>query len=166
MWDEPRLVRFLNGLSSFSRHIWFDPRGIGSSDPIAPVEGRLIESVVDDMIAVLDELGCERVVVLGAIGQPALQFAATHPERTSALVLINPSACFRRADDYPEGIADEDAEAFLAERRDRWGTGETLDLMAPSTGRRRPVRELVGTLRTRVDAAAGCLLALSRQLRG
>jgi hypothetical protein len=37
MWDEPRLARFLNGLSSFSRHIWFDPRGTGSSDPIAPV---------------------------------------------------------------------------------------------------------------------------------
>src|SRR5262249_881776 len=32
MWDEPRLVRFLNGLSSFSRHIWFDSRGTGSSD--------------------------------------------------------------------------------------------------------------------------------------
>ena len=104
MWDEPRFVRFLNGLSSFSRHIWFDPRGTGSSDPIAPVEGRLIESIVDDMIAVLDELGCERVVVLGAVGPPALQFAATHPERTSALVLINPSARFRRADDYPEGL--------------------------------------------------------------
>jgi class 3 adenylate cyclase len=132
MWDEPRFVRFLNGLSSFSRHIWFDPRGMGSSDPIAPVEGRLIESVVDDMIVVLDELGCERAVVLGAIGQPALQFAATHPERTSALVLINPTARFRRADDYPEGWADEDVEAVLAGVRDRWGTGETLRLMAPS----------------------------------
>src|SRR5262245_51103450 len=110
MWDEPRFVRFLNGLSSFSRHIWFDPRGMGSSDPIAPVEGRLLESIVDDMIVVLDELGCERAVVLGAIGQPALQFAATHPERTSALVLINPTARFRRADDYPEGWADEDVE--------------------------------------------------------
>jgi hypothetical protein len=27
MWDEPRSVRFLNGLSSFSRHIWFGPPG-------------------------------------------------------------------------------------------------------------------------------------------
>jgi class 3 adenylate cyclase len=132
MWDEPRFVRFLNGLSSFSRHIWFDQRGTGSSDPIAPVEGRLIESVVDDMIVVLDELGCERAVVLGAIGPPALQFAATHPERTSALVLINPTARFRRADDYPEGWADEVVEAVLAGVRDRWGTGETLSLMAPS----------------------------------
>jgi class 3 adenylate cyclase len=132
MWDEPRFVRFLNGLSSFSRHIWFDPRGMGSSDPIAPVEGRLLESIVDDMIVVLDELGCERAVVLGAIGQPALRFAATHPERTSALVLINPTARFRRADDYPEGWADEVVEAVSAEVRDRWGTGETLRLMAPS----------------------------------
>jgi class 3 adenylate cyclase len=96
------------------------------------VEGRLIESVVDDMIAVVDELGCERVVVLDASGAPALQFAATHPERTSALVLINPTARFRRADDYPEGFGDEDVEAILAAVRDRWGTGETLSVMAPS----------------------------------
>ena len=52
MWDEPRFVRFLNGLSSFSRHVWFDSRGTGSSDPITPTEGRLTESFVDDMIAV------------------------------------------------------------------------------------------------------------------
>jgi class 3 adenylate cyclase len=132
MWDEPRFVRFLNGLSSFSRHIWFDPRGMGSSDSIAPVEGRLIESTVDDMIAVLDELGCERAVVLGTIGPPALQFAATHPERTSALVLINPAARIRRAGDYPEALSDDDVEAILATVRDRWGTGETLSYLAPS----------------------------------
>src|SRR5262245_38949467 len=131
MWDEPRFVRFLNGLSSFSRHIWFDPRGAGSSDAIEAVEGRLIESVVDDMIAVLDECGCERVVVLTA-GTPALQFAATHPERTSALVLINPTARIRRADDYPEGLADGDVEAFLAGLRGRWGTGVMVRAWAPS----------------------------------
>jgi class 3 adenylate cyclase len=132
MWDEPRLVRFLNGLSSFSRHIWFDPRGMGSSESIAPVEGRLVESGVDDMVAVLDELGCERVVVLGALSPPALQFAATHPERTSALVLINPTARYPRADDYPEGFPDAVLELVLAEVRDRWGTGATLSVSAPS----------------------------------
>jgi class 3 adenylate cyclase len=132
MWGEPRFVRFLNGLSSFSRHVWFDPRGMGSSDSIAPVEDRLIETTVDDMVSVLDELGCDRVVVLGAMGPPALQFAATHPERTSGLVLINPIARLRRADDYPEALSDEDVEAFLATVRDRWGTGETLSLLAPS----------------------------------
>jgi pimeloyl-ACP methyl ester carboxylesterase len=142
MWDEPRLVRFLNGLSSFSRHIWFDQRGTSSSDPIAPVEARLIESVVDDMVAVLDEVGCERVVVLGALGASALQFAATHPERTSALVLINPSARFRRADDYPEGNEDEEAEAFLAEVGDRWGTGRLLGRLSSAAGDTRFARWL------------------------
>jgi class 3 adenylate cyclase len=132
MWDEPRLVRFLNGLSSFSRHIWFDSRGMGSSDPIAPVEGRLLESIVDDMIAVLDELSCERVIVLGPASDPALQFATTHPERTSGLVLINPGARFRGADDYPEGVPDAAVEAVLAMVRDRWGTGEMASVLAPS----------------------------------
>ena len=65
MWDEPALVRFLDGLSSFSRHVWFDARGTGASDPIDQAEGRLAESVVDDMIAVVDALDCEQVVVLG-----------------------------------------------------------------------------------------------------
>ena len=133
MWDEPRFVRFLNGLSSFSRHVWFDSRGTGSSDPIAPVEGRLTESFVDDMIAVTDDLGCERVTVLDALGPPALQFAATYPERTAALVLINPSARLRWADGYPEGYADEDLEAVLAARLKRWGTGELLGHLNPST---------------------------------
>jgi class 3 adenylate cyclase len=132
MWDEPRLVRFLNGLSSFSRHIWFDIRGTGSSDAITPVEGRLLESHVDDMIAVFDDLGCEQVVVLGTLGGPALQFAATHPERTSALVLIDPTARIRRAEDYPEGLADEDIDALLATVRDRYGSGVILAGSAPS----------------------------------
>src|SRR5262249_7496370 len=132
MGDEPRLVRFLNGLSSFSRHIWFDPRGGGSSGPIEPIEGRLTESVVDDMIAVLDDLSCERVVVFDpGAGFPALQFAATHPERTSALVLGNPTARSRRAEGYGEGFADEFVEGFVAAVRDRWGTG-LLGAWAPS----------------------------------
>ncbi len=118
MWDEPRFARFLNGLSSFSRHVWFDPRGTGSSDPIDQVEGRLTESFVDDMIAVIDDLGCDRVVVLDTLGPPALQFAATHPERTAALVLINPSARLRHADDYPGGVS----SSFSARR----GSGRHL----------------------------------------
>jgi pimeloyl-ACP methyl ester carboxylesterase len=114
MWEEPRLVRFLNGLSSFSRHIWFDIRGTGSSDAIAPVEGRLVESHVDDMVAVVDELGCERVVVLGALGQPALQFAATHPERTSALVLVQPNPHMDA--DGADGVADGTRAAHRSSR--------------------------------------------------
>jgi pimeloyl-ACP methyl ester carboxylesterase len=165
MWEEPRLVRFLHGLSSFSRHIWFDARGTGSSDPIAAVEGRLIESVVDDMIGVLDDVGCDRAVVVSMTGAPGLQFAATHPERTSALVLISSSARLRRADDYPEGVADEDIEPFLTAVRDRWGNRGHEQLLGSRPGRRPQVRELVRTLRTALDDATGRRLAPSRWQR-
>jgi hypothetical protein len=50
MWDEPRLVRFLNGLSSFSRHIWFDARGMGSSGSIEPVGESCTECGGEDWI--------------------------------------------------------------------------------------------------------------------
>jgi class 3 adenylate cyclase/pimeloyl-ACP methyl ester carboxylesterase len=110
MWDEPRLVHFLNRLSSFCRHIWFDPRGTGASDWIPHAEGRLVESIVDDMVAVLDAVGCERVALLG-LGPPlGLMFAATHPERTTALVLVDATARYRRAEDYPQGLSDEEID--------------------------------------------------------
>src|SRR5262245_74575 len=53
MWEQPRVERFLDRLSSFCRHIWFDSRGTGASDTIAGAEGRLVESLVDDMIRVV-----------------------------------------------------------------------------------------------------------------
>jgi hypothetical protein len=46
VWDEPRLVHFLNRLCSFCRHIWFDMAGTGASDSIPHAEGRLAETVV------------------------------------------------------------------------------------------------------------------------
>ena len=80
MWEEPHLDRFLDRLSTFCRHIWFDPRGCGSSDRIAPDEGRLAESWMDDMVAVLDACGVERAAVIG-LGAPwTLLFAATYPQ--------------------------------------------------------------------------------------
>jgi len=93
MWDEPRLAHFLNQLSSFSRHIWFDARGTGASERIGHTEARLAETVVEDMVTVVNEVGCERVVLLQLGGVAlTLLFAATHPERTSALVGVNTTA--------------------------------------------------------------------------
>ena len=124
MWDEPGFARFLNGLSSFSRSFWFDQRGTGASDMPGDVEGRLTESIVEDMLAVLDDANCERAVVLGLIGgsAPALLFAATHPERTAALFLWTPSARYLRADGYP-GITSAERDEMLAKEQERWGSG-------------------------------------------
>src|SRR6516162_2608718 len=64
MWDEPSLVRFLDRLSSFSRHVWFDPRGRGASDPLPHVEERFAEAMADDMLALVDHLGLEKVALV------------------------------------------------------------------------------------------------------
>jgi class 3 adenylate cyclase/pimeloyl-ACP methyl ester carboxylesterase len=118
MWDEPRLVFFLNRLSAFCRHIWFDARGTGASDAVGRSEGRLIDAVLEDMLAVVDAAGCERVALVDMAGGPSgVLFAATHPERTAALVLFNSAARLRAGDDYPIGLSEEE----IADRIAHWG---------------------------------------------
>jgi class 3 adenylate cyclase len=127
MWEEPSLVRFLDRLSSFSRHVWFDPRGRGASDPLPHVEQRFRESFVDDMLALLDHLGWDQVALVGDV-PPQLLFAASHPERTKALVLLNTGA---RSVSFRE-LSPAALTEFLDQVRRRWGTGASLDHVAPS----------------------------------
>jgi len=139
MWDEPRLVHFLSQLSAFSRHIWFDFRGTGASDAIAPTESQLLESMVDDMVAVVDAVGCDRALVL-VLGAPAgLVFAATRPERTASVAIVNTVARYRRADDYPEGLSDE-----LVEERLSAASLPTAAIVAPSLGSDVPFTRWLG----------------------
>jgi class 3 adenylate cyclase len=131
MWDEPRVVRFLDRLSSFCRHVWFDPRGTGSSGSISHAEGQFVESVVDDVVAVVDAVGCERVAIMG-LGVPVgVVFAATYPGRTSALVLADASARFRRSDDYRVGWSDAEMDRRMAAVRGGELVG-SVEVMAPS----------------------------------
>jgi class 3 adenylate cyclase len=129
MWDEPSLVRFLDGLSSFSRHVWFDSRGRGASDPLPHVEERFAEAFADDMVALVDHLGWEQVAVVGNNGPPEILFAASHPERTKALVLLNAGARLAFGLSYPsDGSPADRREQF----RRQWGTGAIVDRVAPS----------------------------------
>jgi class 3 adenylate cyclase len=139
MWDEPRLVRFLDRLSSFSRHVWFDSRGRGASDPLPHVEERFAEAIADDMLALLDHLGWEQVALVGDM-QPQILFAASHPERTKALVLLNAGA---RLADLREPSPASPSELLDRVRR-RWGTGDTLELFAPSAAGDARLRRWLG----------------------
>jgi class 3 adenylate cyclase/pimeloyl-ACP methyl ester carboxylesterase len=134
MWEEPAVARFLHGLESFSRSIWFDSRGSGASDGIAPDEGRLGESIVDDMVGLVDALELERVVVLSlnSPSTPSLIFAATHSRRTSRLVLVEPIVRFRRDSDFAVGLSDEVID-WLIDSTDRdHPRGDALRRFAPS----------------------------------
>ena len=112
MWEEPGLAAFLGRLSGFSRHIWFDQRGSGASHRPNWDAGRFVEDIVDDMVAVLDELGCEQAAIVGAVGPPELLFAASHPARTKALVLINAFARARQTIGHP-GLSEAEMDALM-----------------------------------------------------
>jgi class 3 adenylate cyclase len=129
MWEEPRMVRFLERLSSFCRHVWFDPRGRGMSDPL-PAQGRLVEFVVEDMVGLMDALGWSETAILGLSGTHEVMLAATHPERVTALVLVEPAVRYRRSPDYPQGWDDQSVDAWLTAIDQNWGTGANLGLYA------------------------------------
>jgi pimeloyl-ACP methyl ester carboxylesterase len=83
----PGLVSWVERLASFSRLIVFDKRGTGMSDRVpGPV---VLEDTMQDVLAILDETGAQRPAVYGEGEGAALSalFAATHPERTRALIM-------------------------------------------------------------------------------
>jgi pimeloyl-ACP methyl ester carboxylesterase len=87
---------------------------------------------MDDVRAVMDAADCERaaVVAMSEGGPMALLFAATYPERVSALVLWATFARIAWAPDYPAGIDVEEAEAFCDQIEESWGHGRVLPLIA------------------------------------
>ena len=124
MWEEPRIERFMRRLATFSRVIIFDKRGVGVSDPVPLGALPTLEQWADDIGTVLDAAQSERAAIVGSAegAQMAMIFAAAHPERTSALVLIHGSACYFRHDDYPIGLPrhliDRAVEVMTGPRRD------------------------------------------------
>jgi class 3 adenylate cyclase len=62
----------------------------------------------------------------------ALFFAATRPERTSALILGNATARYVADDDYPIGLPPERVEAIISRVEDTWGTAEPIATAIPS----------------------------------
>src|SRR5437660_12420824 len=86
-WEEPSTVRGFERVASYCRLIRFDRRGTGLSDPVDRLP--TLEQQMDDLLAVIDEIGLERAALMGAYdaGLCAL-CAATHPERVSSLMLL------------------------------------------------------------------------------
>jgi class 3 adenylate cyclase len=133
-WEDPGITLFLRSLASFCRLILFDRRGTGPSDPLPLDLLPPWESYAEELAAVLDEVGSQQAAIMAQLdaGPTALLFAATRPERTSALVLVHTSARFAAASDYPIGGTPEEIEAALAEFDRLWGSDELAALLVPS----------------------------------
>jgi pimeloyl-ACP methyl ester carboxylesterase len=161
-WEEPSFARFLRRLASFSRLIAFDKRGTGLSDRVSIKELPTLEERMDDVRAVMDAAGSQRAALMGiSEGAPLCAlFAATYPERTSALVIIGGYARRIWDNDYPWGIKPEQRRAFLDEIKKDWGGPVGLAERAPSMAHDERFRRWWATY-LRMGASPGAVLALT-----
>jgi class 3 adenylate cyclase len=132
MWEEPSLARFLRRLATFSRLLCFDKRGTGVSDTVPLAALPTLEDWSDDVGTVMRAAGSTRAALLGHSGPMAMLFAATHPEQTSALILVDTYARLARDVDYPWGMPLARTRQAFERVWEEWGTGSNLDVLAPS----------------------------------
>ena len=133
-WEFPPMRRFLRRLASFARLVLFDKRGTGLSDPVPLPAVPTLEEWMDDLRAVLDEAEVERTALLCGVGASYMGtlFAATYPERTAALMLVNGYARMAWAPDYPGGRSVQQIRQYVDRVQERWGRGATAEFLAPS----------------------------------
>ncbi len=124
IWDEPEIAPFLRQLARHHRLIVFDRRGTGLSDAVA--EPAHFDIMMDDIRVVMDACGSERAFLVGITMGASLAclFAATYPERSLGLALIQAQSRSAWSPEHPWG----ETEAFAREQTERidagWGTGE------------------------------------------
>lgn len=160
-WEEPSCVRWLERLGSFCRLIRFDKRGTGLSDRVIDMPS--LEVRMDDVRAVMDAAGSERAALAGYSegGAMSMLFAATYPERATALVM---QGCFARwvwAPDYPWAPTHEQHEAAIASNQREWGGATGVDTSHPSMAHDARYREWWAR-RLRASASPAAVSAIWR----
>ena len=134
--EQPIWTGFLERMASFCRLIRVDLRGIGLSDPLDASTPPTVERWMDDALAVLDAAGSERTALwgVGFGGAIAMLLAASHPDRTNALILINAFARLVRAPDYEPGVPAALLDRFQESLVDpaQAPLADDVDLIAPS----------------------------------
>jgi class 3 adenylate cyclase len=120
-WEQPLLVRHVEGLAACGRVLMLDRRGTGLSDRVRQVQS--LETAMDDVRAVMDAVGSERAVLWmgGSSTGIGVLFAATYPERCAGLVLFDPRVKGIRSPDYPWAPTEDEWREQLATIRAGWG---------------------------------------------
>jgi class 3 adenylate cyclase len=141
----PSLQGWVEAMTSLGRLIYFDQPGTGASDPVTPGALPTLEQWADSITAVLDDLGSREAVLVASNSAfaPAALFAATHPSRTTALVVL-------------DGYADAGGTSLVqgktrAARVRMWGTGEFIHGMNPDM----PWNEEIRASWARMERLAG-----------
>ncbi len=141
----PSLQGWVEAMTSLGRLIFFDQPGTGASDPVTPGALPTLEQWADSITAVLDALGSREAVLVAtnAAFAPAALFAATHPSRTTSLVVL-------------DGFADAGGTVLVqdeaqAARLRTWGTGKLIHVLNPDM----PWNEEIRAAWARLERLAG-----------
>lgn len=155
-WDEPRFARWLQRLGTFSRVIMFDKRGTGLSDRVGELP--TMDQRMDDVGAVMDAVGIDRAAIFGISegGSLATLFAASHPERSQALILYGAFARFSSWFPTPEALDD-----FFRYIDSAWGSGDSLAMFAPTYQDDAALKQWWGKFE-RLGASPGAVARLMR----
>lgn len=121
-WQSPSVRRFWEGVAGDHTLIRYDRLGVGMSDRTLSESDLSLEGEVAVLSALLDELGLDRVSLIGGSSGSctAVGFAASFPERVDRLVLYG---------SYPDGTAltaPGVADAIVAAVHAHWGLGSRL----------------------------------------
>jgi pimeloyl-ACP methyl ester carboxylesterase/DNA-binding CsgD family transcriptional regulator len=121
-WQEGPFRSFWESVGEGRALVRYDGPGVGMSDREVRAEELTLESEVALLSVVLDELGLERVTLLGGSsgGCAAVVFAARFPERVDRLLLYGAYA-------HGPSIASAAVrEAIVATVRSHWGLGSRV----------------------------------------
>ena len=163
-WEEPTLASFWRRLSTFTTLVVLDKRGTGLSDRVEGVP--TLEDRMDDVRAVMDAVGLDRAALLGGseAGPITALFAATYPERVSALILINAMVKWTSTDDFPWGYSPEQTQLQRDYVEQNWGSGWAGEgWFAPSLSGNRRARDWVAKVErlTATPTAMATFLAMN-----
>ena len=158
-WEHPWSAHFFERLGSFSRLIRFDKRGTGLSDRVGGIP--MLEQRMDDVRAVMDAAGSERAALFGVSegGPMSLLFAATYPDRTSALVLYGSYARLSWAPDHSCGRTEAEWRTMIEAIEKRWGEGAGSDMRSPGAAGDEAYQQWLATYQ-RLAASPGAAVAV------
>src|SRR5215218_2623992 len=165
-WEEPAHAHVLDRLASFSRLILFDKRGTGLSDPVPLDQLPTLEERMDDVRAVLDAVGCKQAALFGFSegGLMSVLFAATYPERITALILYGVFAKRIWSPDYPWAPTPEARQREIEELERNWSERMDLDQLAPSESEAFKNRLATYFRRSASPGAAVALMRMNTQI--
>ena len=124
-WDVPPVAELRRRLATIGRLIMFDKRGVGMSDPVSIQSLPSIEAWIDDVRAVMDAAGSDRAALITTLGGGlmGLVFAATHPDRLRALIVVDGWARAPRGRPTIRSVCRRPRSTGDSSRRRRAGVG-------------------------------------------